>query len=112
MGDPFKKEYAQVEYSKMLASAPGNALSMYKVCSKACVCFMQTCLDQSTLCTCVVWKSSRKTSVKLEIFREGEWMGPNVDVGGIFPTHMYYSRISTDIAIHRKLMIQTVTGGL
>ena len=50
--------------------------------------------------------------MKLEIFQEGEWMGPDVDVGGIFPMHMYYSRISTDIAVHRKLMIQTVTGRL
>ena len=34
-GDPFEKEYAQVEYNKMLASTPGNVLSMYKACSKA-----------------------------------------------------------------------------
>ena len=108
----FWKEYAQVEYNKMLANAPGHALSMYKAHSEARVCFMQTRLDQSTLRTCVVQKSSRKKSVKLEIFREGEWVGPDVDVGGIFPTPMYYFRISIDIPVQRKLMIQTVTGEL
>ena len=110
--DPFWKEYAQVEYNKMLASAPGHTLSMYKARSNARVCYMQTRLDQLTLRTCVMRKSSRKNGVKLEIFREDEWMGPNVDVGAIFPVPMYDFRISIDIAIHRKLMIQTVTGGL
>ena len=84
-GDSFWKEYAQVEYNKMLASAPGHALSLYKARSTGRACCMQTRLDQLTLRTCLMQKSPRENGIKLETFREGEWMGPDVDVSGTFP---------------------------
>ena len=112
--NPFWKEYAQNEYVKMLARVPEHAQSMDKARSGAGrfgrVCIMETRLRQSTLRTsCIAWKNSRKSGVKLKIFRDpgfgdvsGEWRGFDVDVGGIFlgvPAH--YFRISIDITVHR-----------
>jgi len=118
-------DYAQIEYPKMLARAPEHARSMDKVRSGAgrCgrICIMQTPLRQLTLRTsrCVVWKSSRKSGVRFEVFRDpalgnvsGEWTGFDVDVGGMFPISAHYFRISIDITVHRQQMIPTVTGRL
>ena len=108
------EEYAKQGYSKMLASAPELAQSMDKVPSEARVCVMQTRLRPLTLRTCVVWKSPRGNGVKLEVFRDpgcgyvsGEWMGFDVDVGGIFSLSVHYFRISIDITVHRKQNIKT-----
>ena len=96
------KDYAQKEYNKMLARVPEHARSLDKAHSGArCygqVCIMQTCLRQLTLRTsCIVWKSSRKSGVKFEVFEDpgfgnvsGEWMSFNVDVGGIFSVPAHY----------------------
>jgi len=112
------KEYAQEEYDKMLARAPEHAQYMDKMRSGDRVCIMQAHLRQLTQHTYVVWKSPRENVIKLEVFRDlsfgnavAEWMGPDVDVGGIFPVLAQYFRISIDITIDRKYMISTVTGG-
>ena len=85
------------------------------------VCIMQTSFRQLTLrASCVVWKSSRKSGVKCEVFRDpgfgnvsGEWTGFDVDVGRVFPVPAHSILcISIDITIHRKQMILAVTGGL
>ena len=101
-------EYAQDGYDKMLARAPEHARSMDKARSAAWVCIMQTRLHQSTLCTCVMQKSSTEHGVKLEVFQDfgfdyvsGEWMGFDVDVGGIFPVSTYF-HIIIDITVHSK----------
>jgi len=117
--DSFWKEYAQEEYEKMLARAPEYAQSMNKARSGDRVCIMQAHLRQLTQHTYVVWKSPRENVIKLEVFRDlsfgnvsAEWMGPDVDVGKIFPVPAHYFRISIDITIDRKYMIPTVTGGI
>ena len=119
-----QKDYAQKEYNKMLARAPEHVWSLDKARSGARryghVCIMQACLCQLTLHTSwIVWKSSRKSGVKFEVFEDpsfgnvsGEWMSFNVDVGGIFSVPAHYFHISIDITIHMKQMIPTVTGGL
>ncbi|KIM59646.1 hypothetical protein SCLCIDRAFT_1217597 [Scleroderma citrinum Foug A] len=124
MWDSLWMEYAQAEYSKMLASAPEYARSMEKARSGAGgygrACIMQSRLCQRTLRTsCVVWKRPRKIGVKFDFFRDpaldnvsGEWMGFDVDVGGLFRMPAYHFRISIDITVHRTQMIPTVTGGL
>ena len=101
------KEYAEMEYYKMLARALEHASSMYEVYSHHRVCIMQTCLHQLTLRT-VVYKSSTQNGVKLEVFRDpsfdyvsGEWIGFHVSVGRIFPRSAYYFHVSIDIT-HRK----------
>jgi len=98
------------KYNSMLARAPDHLQSMDKARSSgALVSIMHTCLDQWTLRTCVVWKSSRENGVKLEVFRDpgfdylsGEWTGFDVDVGGIFPVSAHYFYISIDVTVHRK----------
>ena len=124
MRDSLCMEYAQAEYSRMLASAPEYARSMEKARSGAgpCgrVCIMQSRLCRSTLRTsCVVWKRPRKIGVKFDFFRDpalgnvsGKWMSFDVDVGGLFQMPACYFRISIDITVHRTQMIPTVTGGL
>ena len=91
-------EYAQDACDKMLARAPKHVKSLEEaVCSGARVCLMQTRLHcQLTLHTCVVWKSSRESGVKLEVFRDpgfdyvsGEWTAFDVDVGGICALLLY-----------------------
>ena len=101
------KEYAEMEYYKMLARALEHASSMYEVYSHHRVCIMQTRLHQLTLRT-VVYKSSTQNGVKLEVFRDpsfdyvsGEWIGFHVSVGRIFPRSAYYFHVSIDIT-HRK----------
>ena len=103
MWDSFWELCAEEEYDKMLARAPEHAQSMDKAHSEPRVCFMQTCPgDQSTLHTCIVWKSSRENGVKLKVLREGEWMGSDADVGEIFPVPVHYFHIRIDITFHRK----------
>ena len=99
-------EYAQDGYDKMLARAPEHARSMDKARSAAWVCIMQTRLHQSTLCTCVMQRSSTEHGVKLEVFQDpsfdyvsGEWMHfPDVNVG----VSAHYFHISIVISVHRK----------
>ena len=83
---------AQGVYDKMLGRAPEHARSLDKARSGARVCIMQTRLHQLTLRTCVVRKSSREITVKLEAFHDtgfdyvsGEWTGFDIGVGRIFP---------------------------
>jgi len=78
----------------MLATAPEHAQSMNNARSGARVYIMQTHLRRLTLRTCVVWKSSRESGVKLGVFQDpgfdyisGKWTGFDVDVGGFF--HVY-----------------------
>jgi len=80
---------------------------------------MQILLHQLTLRICVIWKSSRKKEVKLKVFWDpgfhyvsGQWIGFDVDVGGIFPVSVNYFHISIDITVHRTYMIPNVTGRL
>ena len=80
--------FPKEKYNDMLAEAPEHMRSMDKARSGAQICIMHTRLRQSTLRTCVVWKSSRENSVKLEVFRDpsfddvsGKWTGFDVDVG-------------------------------
>ena len=91
----------EAAYNKMLARAPEHARSMNKAHSKTRVCFVRIRLDQLTLRTCVVRKSSREIGVKLEVFLDpgfdyvsGEWTGFNVDVGGIFLVSENYFPLS------------------
>jgi len=100
------EEDARKEYNNMLAKTPEHARSMDKARSEAPVCIMRTRLDQLTLRTCVVGKSSRDNGVKLEVFWDpgfgyvsDEWTGFDVDVGGIFPVSAHYFRISIDILL-------------
>ena len=95
------EQCAQVPYDKMLARAPEHARSMDKARSEGLGGFIRTQLDQLTLRTCVVWRSSRENEVKLEVFRDpdfdyvsGEWTGFNVNVGGIFSGSMHHFCIS------------------
>ena len=104
--DSHRKEYAEMEYYKMLARALEHARSMDKAYSQSWVCIMQTRLHQLTLRTGVVCKSSTENGVKLEVFRDpsfdyvpGKWTGfLNVNVG----VSAHYFHISIDISIHRK----------
>ena len=100
------KEFAKMEYYKMLARALEHTRSMDKAYSQSWVCIMQTRLHQLTLRTGVVCKSSTENGVKLEVFRDpsfdyvpGEWThfrGFDVSVSA------HYFHISIDISIHRK----------
>ena len=97
----------------MLVRAPELVHSMDNMPSEARVCILQTRLLQLTLRTCVVWKSPRENGVKLEVFQDpgfgyvsGEWMGFDVDVGGIFSLSAHHFCISIDIS-HRKQNIKT-----
>ena len=114
------RQYAQEGYDKILARAPEHVRSLDKARSGGRVCIMQTRLRQSTLCTCVVWKSSRENVVKLKVFPDlgfdyvsGEWTTFDVDVGGIFSVPAHYFRINIGITVYR-IQIPTVhvTGGL
>ena len=74
--------FPEEKYNDMLAEAPEHVRSMDKARSGAQICIMHTRLRRSTLRTCVVWKSSRENSVKLEVFRDpsfddvsGKWTG-------------------------------------
>jgi len=108
--------YSWGAYDKILARAPEHAHSMDKARSGAGrygrVCIMQTRLHQLTLRTsCVVWKSSRKSGVKFEVFLDpsfgnvsGEWAGFDVDVGGILlvPTHYFLSALTLRFIENRR----------
>ena len=101
--DCFSKDHVEAQYNEMLAGALEHARSLDKARSGARrygrVCVMQTRLHQLTLRTsCVVWKSSRKSGVKFEVFGDpgfgdvsGEWRGFDVEVGGIFFVPAHYS---------------------
>ncbi|KIM59625.1 hypothetical protein SCLCIDRAFT_1217575 [Scleroderma citrinum Foug A] len=91
MWDRSPKDHAKAQYSKMLAGASEHARSLDKARSGARrygrVCIVQTRLRQLTLRTsCIVWKTSRKSGVKFEVFGDpgfgdvsGEWRGFDVD---------------------------------
>jgi len=84
------KHYAEAQYNKMLARAPEHARSMDRARSEALLWFtMRTRLNQLTLRTCVMRKSSGENGVKLEMLRDpsfdynyvsGEWTGFDADV--------------------------------
>ena len=107
-------EYAlQDACDKMLARAPEHVESL-DACFKAWVCIMETRLHQSTLRTCVMWKSQTESRVKLEVFRDPSfhyisesWTGLDVCVSGIFLVPIHYFHISTDITVHSQICIAT-----
>ena len=106
-------EYAlQDACNKMLARAPEHVESL-EACFKAWVWIMHTRLRQSTLHTCVMWKSQTESRVKLEGFQDPSfhyisesWMGFDVCVGGIFPVPVL-PLISIDITVHSQIYIAT-----
>jgi len=89
---PSWQDYAKHKYIEMLARMPEHAQQMNRARSGAeQVCIMQTHLPQTTSLlqtSSVMWKSSRRCGVKLEVFHDpsfgdisGEWTTFDVDVG-------------------------------
>ena len=98
---PSWQDYAEHKYFEMLVRMPEYAQHMNKIRSGAerygPVCIMQTRLPRTTKIlqiSCVMWKRSRMSGVKLEVFHDpgfgdvlGEWSSFDVDVRFFCTSH-------------------------
>ena len=112
-------------YEVMQARAPEHAQTMKKARSGGASCevyISQTHLPRTNRIlqiSFIMWKSSRMSGVKLEVFRDtsfgnvsGKWTGFDVDVSRFFIVYaQYYHLIGTDIA-NRERTILAVNGGV
>ena len=96
------REYALEAYEKMVVRGPDHAQFMAEVRSgkrHSRLCIMQVRLLQSSWTvrtSCIVWESSRRCGVKLEVFDHGahfngqdKWTGFDVEVSRLFHVHTH-----------------------